>query len=67
MSNHDKEFDEYMQKIERDLYDALEALDSGDLITIRQCSARVKENANSAWQCVRAVECMEKSNEAVLI
>lgn len=46
-------YDEIKADIEKELYEAIEALEHDDLITVRQCSARAQSGANAAWQAIR--------------
>lgn len=42
--------EEIAKEIESELYTALEALEQGDFITVRQCSARAQADAIEAFK-----------------
>ena len=46
-------YDDLVVGIEKELYTAIEALERGDLIGVRQCSARAQSGAAEAWQTQR--------------
>lgn len=46
-------YDEIKAEIEKELYEAIEALERDDLATVRQCSARAQSGACVAWQTYR--------------
>ena len=49
-------FKEYLKEIESELYAALEALEEGDVVTVRQCSTRASAMTNDAWKAKREEE-----------
>ena len=48
--------DQLKAEIETDLYSALEALEAGDIITVRQCAARTQTNAVDLWRRTNAAK-----------
>lgn len=43
-------YEEIKAGVEEDLYKALDALETNDLITLRQCAARAQSDARELWQ-----------------
>lgn len=46
-------YNSIVKELEQELYDAIQALEEGDLITVRQCSGRAQHRATAAWQAQR--------------
>lgn len=46
-------YDQFKQYIERELWQALEAVDNNDLPTVRSSAARVNRATIDAWQSIR--------------
>lgn len=49
-------YHQQLKEIEDELYAAIEALERGDIIGVRQCSARAQTGAVAAWQAQRHTE-----------
>ena len=52
-------FAQLKAEIEKELYAALEALESDDLITVRQCTARAHTDVHDMWKLRRQNEQQE--------
>lgn len=48
------EYKALLEQVERELYDALQALEDGDLPTVRSCTARAENDVIDAWKVKRA-------------
>lgn len=47
------QLDDLKKEIESELWAALNALEEGDIIGVRQCAARAQSGANEAWRASR--------------
>jgi hypothetical protein len=56
-------YDFLVKQIEENLYGALAALESGDLIGVRQQTARANTSCVAAWQTQRQSEQTEEVSE----
>lgn len=50
------EYNALIEQVEQELYDALQALEDGDLPTVRSCAARAQDDVVTAWRVRKAEE-----------